>query len=147
MNLSAIAAAVSAVIAGSAGFALAWNIQAKILLDTKLEHSDAVIVQQRNARAAIERATGAVIAAQNEARVRDGVIRRDAAAAASSGVGLRLASTTAVRSSTADIETCSATVAAYGVVVDESISFIREVAGVADQCVSDNKALTDSWVK
>ena len=145
MNLTATAAAVSAALAGVAGYALAWNIQAKILVDTKLEHANERIEQQRGARAAIERATSQVITAQNAAAARNDANRIAAGGAAAAGNGLRIASTTAVRTSTADSNACSALVGAYGVILDEGSRLLGEVAAIADQCISDNKALTDSW--
>lgn len=97
MNLTAIAAAVSAALS----FGLAWQPQAHNILKINLEHSDAIIQQQRGARAAIERATTQVIAAQNAAATRNARIAADAGRAADAGNGLRATSTTAVRASTA----------------------------------------------
>ena len=147
MNLTAIAAAVSAALAGVAGFAVAWNIQATILLDTNLRYANERIEQQRGARAAIDRATTQVITAQNAAATRNTRIAADVGRAGDSGNGLRSASTDAVRTAASDSDACGAVVTAYGVILDEGSRLLGEVAAVADQCISDNKALTEGWQK
>ena len=144
MNPTLIIAAVSAAIAGSAGFGTAWTLQGRAIDKINLEHSDAIISQQRAARATAERLATQVITAQNAASTRNVTLRRDAAHAADAGSGLRLASASTVRASTKDATSCNAIVSAYGVVLEESIGFVREVAAVADQCISDNQALTDT---
>jgi len=145
MNLTALAAAVSAALAGVAGYALAWNIQAKILVDTKLEHANERIEQQRGARAAIERATTAVTAAQNAAATRNVSLAADRTRAADSGNGLRIASTTAVRASTADLDACAASLDAHSVVLGQCSERLVEVAGDADQWASHAVTFQNAW--
>ena len=142
-----VAATIAAVIAGAAGFGAAWTLRGMEIDSLKIEAKDAIIQQQRGARAAIDRATTQVITAQNAAAARNVRIAADSRRAGDAGNGLRLASTTAVRAASADSDACGSTVAAYGVILDEGIAAIREVAGVADQCISDNQALTEAWPK
>ena len=151
MNLTLIppgvAAAIAAVIAGTAGFGAAWTLRGMKIDSLKIEAKDAIIQQQRGARTAIDRATTAVITAQNKAATRNTRIAADVGRAGDSGNGLRVASATAVRTSTADSDACGSTVAAYGVILDEGSRLLGEVAAVADQCISDNQALTEAWQK
>jgi hypothetical protein len=147
MNPTTIVAFVATALAFAGGFGTAWKLQAENIDALKLEAKDAIIVQQRYARAALERATSQIIAAQNAAQARNARNAADSSRAADAGSGLRIASADTVRAATADTDACGAVVAAYGVVVDESIAVIREMATGFDQCLSDNQALMDAWPK
>ena len=141
MNLTAIAALISAV----CGFGLAWQIQGHNIIKLKLEQADERISIQRSARASIERATGQVTKAQNDAAARTTVARTDAGSAAASGNGLRDTSSTTVRATAADSTANSAIIAAYDNILSESIGAIREMANDADQCVIERQALIQAW--
>lgn len=141
MNLTLITSALAAAL----GFGAAWTWQGRAIDSLKLEAKDAVIVQQRNARAALERSTNQVIAAQNQAAARAVVLRSDAGRAANAGSGLRIASTDVVRAAASDTDACTAALAAHGVILTESISFIRELASDADQWASHAVMLQDGW--
>jgi len=147
MNPTLIAIAVSAALAGSAGFGTAWTLQGRSIDKLKLEQRDDIITQQRATRALAERLTAAVTEAQAKAVSRNAAIRRDADSAASSGSGLRVTSGNAATIADDHADACRSIVRAYGVILDESSQFIREVAATADQCISDNQALTDAWTK
>lgn len=145
MNLTAIAAAVSAAIAGAAGFAVAWNIQAKILLDTKLEHSDAIIQQQRGARAIIEHSALALTKAQNDAQDRRVVISAAVNSNRDGLIGLRNAAAS-VRAAATTPDASAAYADTVSELFDKCGTELVRVAGHADGHVSDIKTLTDSWV-
>jgi len=75
------------------------------------------------------------------------VINRDSDRARSVGNGLRVTAASTVRTATDDPYACAAIVAAYGTILAEGSEFIQEVAGAADQCVSDITTLTQAWPK
>ena len=145
MNLTLIAAFISAGVAGLAGWGAAWTIQGRTIDSLKLEARDAIISQQRAARAVTERLTSQVAQAQAQAALRNDRARADARSAGDAGNGLRVASTDSVRTATNDINACGAIVRAYDVILQEGGQLLREVAATADQCISDNQALTDAW--
>ncbi len=147
MNMTLIAAAISAALAGSIGFGAAWTLQGRDIDALRIEAKDAIIIQQRAARQAIERATNNVREAQTSAAVRNADIRRDAGIANDVAGGLRVASTSAVRTATDDGDACRSIVRAYDQLFSEGGELLREVSAVADQCISDNKALSDAWAK
>jgi len=145
MNLTLLTSAISAALAGAAGFAVAWNIQSKIILDNSLGYANERISQQRAARATSERFAQQVITAQNAAAARAVTLRRDADSAASSGNGLRIASTTAVRASTGDLDACTASLDAHSVVLDDLSRIAEGLAAEADSWASQAVALQEGW--
>lgn len=145
MNLTLIAALISAGVAGLAGWGAAWTIQGRAIDTLKMEAKDAIIIQQRAARQVTERLTNQVAQAQAKAAVRNDIARADARAAGDAGNGLRIAATTATGDANTSADACNSVVAAYGVILTESIGFIQEVARDVDQCLSDRQTLTDAW--
>ena len=145
MNLTIVAALISAAMAGLAGWGAAWTIQGRAIDTLKMEAKDAIISQQRAARAVTERLTNQIAQAQDQAAVRNDRARADARAAGDAGNGLRVASTDSVRTATNDSNACGAIVRAYDVILSEGGQLLREVAATADQCISDNQTLTDAW--
>jgi len=73
------------------------------------------------------------------------VIAADSRRAGDAGYGLRLTSTSAVRTATDNADACAAIVATYDAILEEGRGFIQEVAGAADQCQSDIKLMQDAW--
>jgi len=73
------------------------------------------------------------------------VIAADSRRAGDAGNGLRLTSTSAVRTATDNADACAAIVATYDAILAEGRGFIQEVAGAADQCFSDLKTVNDAW--
>lgn len=149
MNLTLIppgvAAAIAAVIAGTAGFGAAWTLRGMKIDSLKIEAKDAIIQQQRGARTAIDRATTAVITAQNKAATRNAVIRADAVRAGDAGSGLRSTSTDAVRAAAADLETCTRSLDAHSVVLGEAVREAEWLAAEADQWASHAVMLQEAW--
>lgn len=147
MNLTIIAAAISAALAGSVGFGAAWTLQGRSIDELKLGAANDRIAQQRSTRQAIERATTHVREAQESASARNADLRRDAGNANAVAGGLRIASTAATRTATESADACGAIVRTYDQLFAEGSELLREVAAVADQCISDNKAISEAWTK
>ena len=147
MNPTLIAAAIGLALSAAIGFGTAWEIQAANITKINLGHANERIEQQRASRQVADRLAQQVIAAQNAAAARVSRNAADSSHAATVGNGLRITSEATVRAATTDTDACGAVVSAYGVVVDESIAVIREMATGFDQCLSDNQALAESWPK
>lgn len=143
--MTLIAAAISAALAGSIGFGAAWTLQGRSIDELKLGAANDRIAQQRSARQAIERATENVREAQASAVNRNADLRRDAGNANAVAGGLRIATTAATRASAESDDACRAIVRTYDQLFSEGSELLREVSAVADQCISDNQALTDAW--
>lgn len=147
MNLTIIAAAVSAALAGSVGFGAAWTLQGRSIDALKLEAKDERIAQQRAARAAIERATENVRKAQESASNRIAALNRELAAVGTERDRLRDSSAAAVRTAADSPAACASIVAAYRDILAESSGFIQEMARDADECSVERQALSDAWPK
>ena len=144
MNLTLIAAAVSAALAGSVGFGAAWTWQASAIDKLVLEAKDERIEQQRAARQAIERATDNLRKAQEGAQARRTGID---AAVDSNGAGLiGLRDTaTAVRSAATTPDASAAYANTVSELFDQCGRELVKVAGRADGHVNDIQALMDAW--
>lgn len=147
MNLSTLFTLISVATAVAGGFGVAWEIQASNITQIRLEQANERIAIQRQARATLERNMSAVSAAQVQAKSRNKRLGADRVSAADSGNGLRSASAATSRAAAGDSAACDRALAAHDLVLSEGIEFIHEVAGTADQCLSDNQALTESWPK
>ena len=147
MNMTLIASLISAGVAGLAGWGAAWTIQGRTIDSLRIEAKDAIIIQQRATRAAIERATSNVREAQTSAANRIAVLNRELAAVGSERDRLRDTSTIAVRTATDSPAACASIVATFGDVFAESRSFIQEVVADADRCQSDLQLMHDAWAK
>ena len=145
MNLTLLASLISGAVAAAAGFGAAWTLQGRAIDLLKLEAKDAIIQQQRAARQSIDRALSQVSQAQNDAQARRVVIAADSRRAGDAGNGLRLTSTSAVRTATDNADACAAIVATYDAILAEGRGFVQEVAAEADRCFSDVQTLKDAW--
>jgi len=145
MNLTLLTAAISAALAGAAGFSAAWTIQGRNIDSLKLEQRDAIISQQRAARATSERLAQQVITAQNAAAARNVTLAADRSRAVSELDRVRESIAIAMRSARDSHDACIAKADACGVVFSQCAGRLVEVAADTDQCFSDNKALTDGW--
>lgn len=141
MNIAAIVAA----IAFATGFGAAWQVQGGRITTLKLEQANERISQQRASRATYERYSAAVSKAQNDAQTRRSVISADSRRVGDVGNGLRITSTSAVRTAADNADACASIVAAYDTILEEGRGFIEEVAGAVDQCQSDIKLMQDAW--
>ena len=145
MNMTLIAAAISAALAGSIGFGAAWTLQGRTIDELKLGAANERIATQRAARQAIERATDDVRKAQESASARIAVLGRELADARKSSDGLRDTSAAAVRTVAESPETCGRITHAYDLILTESRDFIQEMAADVGRCHSERQALNDSW--
>lgn len=144
MNLTIIAALISAAMAGLAGWGAAWTIQGRTIDFLKMEAKDAIISQQRSARASIERATLALTKAQNDAQDRrtgiDAAVDRNGAGL----IGLR-DTATAVRAAATTPDASAAYANTVSELFDQCGRELVKVAGRADGHVNDIQALMDAW--
>ena len=144
MNLTLIAAAVSAALAGSIGFGAAWTLQGRAIDKLVLEAKDERIEQQRAARQAIERATDNLRKAQNDAQDRRTGID---AAVDSNGAGLIWLrdTATAVRAAATTPDASAAYANTVSELFNQCGRELVKVAGRADGHVNDIQALMDAW--
>ncbi len=145
MNLTLLAAAVSAAMAGSVGFGAAWHIQAGHITEMELNHANERITIQRAARANLERLTGQISQAQAQAQRRLADADRDRRGAVGELERLRDTSAATVRAAADAPATCERVAAAYRDIQLESSGFIQALAADADQCGIERQALMDAW--
>lgn len=137
--------AISAAVAAAAGFALAWRLQSATILEMESNAKDTRIAAQLVARKAIERATSAVITAQNNAADRMVVLRRDADAARTGIDGLRAQSAASLRAAAASLDACVIDATAKTELLDNCAGRLVNVSTAADGHASDTKTLIDAW--
>jgi len=147
VNLTLIAALVSAAVSGAAGFGLAWRLQTATINSIELESANERISQQRTARQNTERLMAQYASAQSNATVRAITLRRDAVSAADVGSGLRLKTADAVRTAASDPALCSDTATALGELLTTVSTERRELAEKADRHVIDIQALIERQPK
>ena len=145
MNLTIIAAAISAALAGSIGFGAAWTIQGRTIDALRIEAKDAIIIQQRAAREAVERASDDIRKAQTSAANRIAVLNRELAAVGSERDRLRDTSTIAVRTATSSPATCGRITTTFDLVFAECSGSLQTMAATLDQCVIERQTLMDAW--
>ena len=147
MNITLIAAAICAALAGVGGFGAAWKIQSANIIQLELSHANERITVQRQARAAIEANMSRVSVAQSKAadRVRRAAV--DSVRTASAIDSLRTASASALRSAAGDLATCTASLASHSVVVGECSARLVEVGKDVDDWASHGITLQDAWPK
>jgi predicted O-linked N-acetylglucosamine transferase (SPINDLY family) len=145
VNLTLIAALVSAGIAGLAGWTAAWQIQAGKLTEVELSHANERIAIQRAARASLERVTGQISQAQASAQRRLAVVERDRSGAVGELERLRDTATATVRAAADTPATCERIAATQRDILAESSSFIQALAADADQCGVERQALIEGW--
>ncbi len=112
----------------------------------ELNHANAIISQQRYARAALERATRQVAQAQDAAQARRVVIVGAVDRNGAGLIGLRNTATT-VRAAATTPEASSAYADTVSELFDRCGQELVRVAGSADGHVNDIQTLIDSWPK
>ena len=147
MNLTLIAAAICAALAGVSGFGAAWKIQAVNITQIRLDQANERIAVQRAARAAIERNMSSVSLAQAKAQVRSRSLAVAAAANAAGLDSLRAASSSALRSAASDVQACTRSLAAHSVVLGQCSQELVRVSKDADDWASYGITLQDAWPK
>ena len=137
------------------GFGAAWNLQGIRLDSLEVEFAKYRLDMERQASEARQAAFKQQAAwfqekedALNAARLRENILRRDVATAQSAARGLRDDLTALRERVSADtVEACRRYVGTLSDVLSECSDKYSEVAGVADQCVSDVQTLTEAWPK
>jgi hypothetical protein len=143
MNITMIFTIASA----TAGFALAWNLQAHQLTKLTLEHANERIAIARANRATIERTSNAVIQAQNAAAGRVAVLKRDADTVRAAAGGLRDDLDATRRAAATTIDACNRHSATVSELLVEAVGVGRELAQACDGHASDVRTLTEAWPK
>ena len=147
MNLTILTSAISAAIAGAAGFWLAWQLQAGNITQLKLEHANERITQGRAARVVADRQQNTIIAAQNAAAGRAVAMRRDDAGLRTVVDGLRDDLDVTRRAAGTVIDACNRHAATVSQLLVESATVNRELAQAADGHASDVRTLSEAWPK
>lgn len=147
MNMTIIAAASSAALAGAIGFGAAWTIQGRSIDALKLEAKDERIAIYRANRENLERITNQISQAQEDAQRRLSVLAGERDRAAESSRGLRDTSAAAVRTVAQSPATCGHITHAYDLILTENRDFIQALATDADQCSIERQTLSDAWPK
>jgi len=88
-----------------------------------------------------------VIAAANDARLRESKLRADAASANASVNGLRDSIVNYVQATRSNPDACVKRTDAIGQLLAECSTRYTEMAGIADRLNSDRVMLVDSWPK
>jgi len=143
MNIQLIIAALIA--AGS--FGTAWQIQSwRADAKEKANVEQTLRATQESAKTAIRR-TDNVIAAQNNAALRERILRADAAGSRSALVGLSLAAAEALSRAEATHAACLVTANTQNIVLNQCSERYRSVAEDADRAISDRQTVIDAWPK
>jgi hypothetical protein len=143
MNLTMITSVISA----AAGFGLAWNLQAHQITKLELSHAQERIEIQRAARVVADRASTAVLVAQNNATARTVVLRRELDATRASATGLRDEIDIAMRASATSIDACAVAARTSGELLAVCADRYIDMAGKAQGHVSDYRAAVEACQK
>ncbi len=135
------------VLSAAAGFALAWQLQAHQITKLTLEHANERIEIQRAARVVADRASTAVIVAQNNATNRVSVLRRELDSARGTASGLRDDIDVAMRASATSIDACAIAARTSGELLAICADRYIDVAGKAQGHVSDYRAVVEACQK
>lgn len=147
LNLTLIAAAICAALAGVSGFGVAWKIQAANITQIRLDQANERIAIQRQARATLERNMSNVATAQAKAADRTRRLAADNARAATALDRLRDTSSAALRAAAGDLEACTRSLASHSVVLSQCSGRLVEVGKDADDWASHGITLQDAWPK
>ena len=136
-----------AVASSATGFGTAWKIQSWRAAEKENEIvQQTLLATQVAAKTAIRRADN-IIAAQNNAALRDRVLRADAAGSRNALIGLSLAADEALRRAEATHDACLVTANAQNIVLNQCGARYRDLAETADRHASDTQTLIDAWPK
>lgn len=147
MNLTTIGTLFGCAVSATIAYSVAWNIQANTITEMELNDALRRNTESHEAFKRLEKDTTQVAAAQSRKVGRDSANLSDAANARSSGNGLRVASADTVRAAQASASACIASLARYGIVLDEVVAAGGAMAGEADGWASDAVMLHESWPK
>ena len=129
MNLTAVIAAVSAVLS----FGAAWQLQGVRLDHLKQEYTNEQLSHERSSRQALADAQAKIAAAQTAAQVATDRVRRDAAGAAAAAVGLRDTLASSVLAAHTDLQTCTGQVTTISELLNTVVDAGGRIAKEADE--------------
>ena len=135
------------VVIASAAFGTAWQLQELTITQIKLEATNEHIASQRVARIDAEKRVTSVLVAQNNATVSAIKLRADVAGTVTVGNGLRIQTTTAVRTAASDPSLCSDTAIALGELFNDSSQAYVDLAEQAQRHIIDIQALIEREAK
>ena len=138
---------ISALIAGAVGFGSAWTWQGYRMDAYKLGVINEQLAREQSNRRQIVDAQAKVTQAQDAAKAATDRIKRDAAGANSSAVGLHNALASAVRSAHTDLQACTGQVDALSVVFAQCTDVVRTMAVEADEWTNQAITLQSAWPK
>jgi hypothetical protein len=147
MNLTLIAALISAGVAGLAGFGAAWTIQGRTIDKLIIEAKDERIAQYRQSRANTERLTSQIAQAQESASNRAAVLALDADRARGESNGLRDSIATAMRASASTLEACTRHAGTLGELLGSCGDRLKDVSADADKWANQAVTLQKAWPK
>jgi len=138
---------ISAAVAGAIGFGAAWQIQTARMEHAENNRITAAREAERELYAMEQKRSAQVIAAANDARLRESKLRADAATANASASQLRDSITSYVQATRANPDACAVRTDAIGQLLAECSKVYSEMAGIADRLNSDRVMLMDAWPK
>lgn len=143
MNIAIYSVVMSAVFS----FGMGWWIQGTRIDSLKLGYANEQLAREQSNRQAITDAQAKVTQAQDAAKAATDRIKRDAAGANSSAVGLHNALASAVRSAHTDLQACTGQVDALSVVFAQCTDVVRTMAVEADEWTNQAITLQSAWPK
>ena len=143
MNLTFITVVISLAL----GFGSAWGLRGHQITKLELNHAQQRIEIQRAARVVADRASTAVIVAQNNATNRVSVLRRELDSARGTASGLRDDIDVAMRASATSIDACAIAARTSGELLAICADRYIDVAGKAQGHVSDYRAVVEACQK
>lgn len=122
-----------------------WQINQWRCESAQKQAIEAAAVAQRELHDLEQKRSNGVIAAQNTARTREIVLRRDADSARDALDSLRTQSDAALQSARTSHAACTVTATAQAVVLNQCAGEYQALARAADGHASDAKTLMDAW--
>ena len=147
MNIALIIAAVSAVLSGLAGFALAWQLQSATITQKDLDYANERLAVQTSIATALEANQRQIAQAQSRAAARGISNRAAAAGAGAAAERLRSATSATVAAASTTPAACPDATAALGAVFSQCAAELGALAEIADRHASDVQLMQDAWPK
>lgn len=137
--------ALAAIVSAALAFGGAWQVQNWRYGAKEKDRADETLKQTREIAGHYAERAGAVIAAQNAAKIRESSLRSDADLARTELDGLREQSDAALLAGRSSLETCLVTANAFSVVFHQCAKEYQGLGAIADRHASDAQTLTDAW--
>lgn len=147
INPLLIVALVSAMLAGSTAWGVAWKIQSGRMAQLEKEYAEKALDEAKELRLLENRRAAGLAEAQNAAARRDAGLRADAANARAGADSLRDTARALVAEARTGHEACVVRATALSSVLSKCSVSYQELADRADRHVSDIITLTEAWPK